>query len=135
MGIFDLHSAVLADYRDFVRSFFLTADARARAFVDQALDEESRLWPDFLLQVSPSYARAATVDELAGQGRLHELHASMDRAILACYGWTDLDPRHGFHANERGQTRYTISPDTRRQILRRLLDLNIRISQGDQRHG
>jgi len=49
-----LHSAVLADYRDFVRSFFLIADPRARAFVDQALDEESRLWPDFLLQVSPS---------------------------------------------------------------------------------
>lgn len=71
MSIFELHSSVLADYRDFVRSFFLIADERARAFVDQALDEESHLWPDFLLQVSPSYARAATVDELAGQGRLH----------------------------------------------------------------
>lgn len=71
MSIFDLQAAILSDYRDFVRSFFLIADERARAFVDQALDEESRLWPDFLLQVSPSYARAATVDELAGQGRLH----------------------------------------------------------------
>ena len=44
--IFDLHSAALADYRDFVRSFFLIADERARAFVDQALEEEGHLWPE-----------------------------------------------------------------------------------------
>ncbi|MCK6456024.1 MAG: DEAD/DEAH box helicase [Phycisphaerae bacterium] len=87
MSIFELHSAVLADYRDFVRSFFLIADDRARAFVDQALVEESRLWPDFLLQVSPSYARAATVDELAGQGRLHAETARIFRT-------PDGDPFH-----------------------------------------
>jgi hypothetical protein len=29
MSIFDLHSSVLADYRDFVRSFFTIADGRA----------------------------------------------------------------------------------------------------------
>ena len=57
--------------------------------------------------------------------RLRELHGEMDRAILVCYGWTDIDPGHGFHANERGQTRYTISPTARREILRRLLALNL----------
>ncbi len=60
--------------------------------------------------------------------RLRELHAGMDRAILACYGWTDIDPGHGFHANDRGQTRYTISPGARREILRRLLALNLEIA-------
>ncbi|MGD0949035.1 MAG: hypothetical protein ABSA52_16615 [Candidatus Binatia bacterium] len=49
----------------------------------------------------------------------------MDRAILACYGWTDLDLGHGSHQNERGQTRYTISPTARRELLRRLLELNL----------
>jgi hypothetical protein len=72
MNIFDLHTVVLADYRDFVRSFFIVADERARQFVERALLEEARLWPDFFLQVSPAYARAATVDELAAQGVLHE---------------------------------------------------------------
>jgi ATP-dependent helicase YprA (DUF1998 family) len=71
MSIFDLHAQALADYRDFVRSFLIVADARARQFVEQALVAEARLWPDFLLQVSPAYARAATVDELAAQGVLH----------------------------------------------------------------
>jgi hypothetical protein len=60
--------------------------------------------------------------------RLRELHTEMDRVILACYGWTDLDPGHGFHANDRGQTRFTIGPDARREILRRLLALNLEIA-------
>jgi len=57
--------------------------------------------------------------------RMRELHAAMDCAILTCYGWTDIDPRHGFHQNERGQTRYTITPLIRREILRRLGELNL----------
>ena len=79
MSIFDLHTQVLADYRDFVRSFFTIADDRTREFVDHALDEEARLWPDPLLQVSPSYARSATVDELAGSGLILEETARIFR--------------------------------------------------------
>ena len=68
--------------------------------------------------------------------RLRELHAAMDHAILACYGWTDpsagsgqtFEPGHDFHQNERGQTRYMISPTARRGILRRLLALNLEIA-------
>jgi len=48
--------------------------------------------------------------------------------FLTRYTWTDLDPGHGFHANERGQTRYTISPAARRDLLRRLLALNLEIA-------
>lgn len=68
MSIFTLHSNVLADYRDFVRSFFSVADDRAREFIDRELDQQARLWPEALLQVSPSYARVASVDDLAARG-------------------------------------------------------------------
>ncbi|MCS6927667.1 MAG: DEAD/DEAH box helicase, partial [Candidatus Binatia bacterium] len=66
--IFHLHSAALQDYRDFVRSFILIADERARAFVDQSLGEEGHLWPEPLVQLSPAYASGATVDELVRAG-------------------------------------------------------------------
>ncbi len=79
MSIFDLHTRVLNDYRDFVRSFFNIADQRIRAFVDHALDEEAHLWPDFLLQVSPSYLRGASVDDLVQRGWLHSQTASIFR--------------------------------------------------------
>jgi hypothetical protein len=64
----------------------------------------------------------------------------MDRVILTCYGWQDpstgsgqdLDPGHGFHKNERGQTRYAISPTARRELLRRLMELNLKIAAEEE---
>jgi hypothetical protein len=67
--------------------------------------------------------------------RLRELHTEMDRTILACYGWDDLDPQHDFYPNDRGQTRFTITLASRREILRRLLDLNLQIGSGEKKKG
>lgn len=55
---------------------------------------------------------------------------SADHAILACYGWEDVDLRHDFYPNDRGQMRYTVSPEARRELLRRLLELNQKIAEG-----
>lgn len=63
---------------------------------------------------------------------LRELHAELNRAILACYGWSALGLGHGFHQNERGQTRCTISPGARREILRLLFRLNRRIVEEER---
>jgi hypothetical protein len=62
--------------------------------------------------------------------KLRELHAEMDKAILACYGWDDIDPQHDFYQNDRGQTRFTISPNTRKELLFRLLNLNHSLTHG-----
>ncbi len=56
------------------------------------------------------------------------VYPERDRAILACYGWHDLDPGNGFHQNEGGQTRFTVSLAPRREILRRLLALNLQLA-------
>jgi hypothetical protein len=44
MSVFTLHSNVVADYRDFVRSFFSVAADRAREFI--ALDPADLRGPD-----------------------------------------------------------------------------------------
>lgn len=67
--------------------------------------------------------------------RLRGLHAAIDRAALACYGWDDLDLGHGFHQNERGQTRYTIAPQACDELVRRLMRLNAELGSADQRSG
>jgi|GEM_PF-6324946 len=59
---------------------------------------------------------------------IRELHAAMDRAILACYSWDDLEPCHDFYPNDRRQTRYTILPEARREVLARLVGLNLEIA-------
>ncbi len=68
--IFDLLDRALGDYRDFVGSFLNIADERAREYVKRVLEEEEYLWPEPLLQLSPSYARP-TVEELVREGVLH----------------------------------------------------------------
>ena len=78
MSVFDLHAGVLADYRDFVRSFINVADPRARETIENAL-AAGALWPDPFLQLSPSYARADTVDDLADRGDLHRDTAEVFR--------------------------------------------------------
>jgi ATP-dependent helicase YprA (DUF1998 family) len=79
MSIFDLHRAVLGDYRNFVRSYFTIADGRAREFVEHALFDQAELWPEPLLQLSPSYARAVSVDELAAKGTITAEAAALFR--------------------------------------------------------
>jgi hypothetical protein len=59
---------------------------------------------------------------------LLELHRTMDDAVLAAYGWTDIKLVHGFYEMdylpENDRTRYTISPESRKEILKRVLQLN-----------
>src|SRR5207249_286495 len=79
VSIFNLHSDVVGDYRDFVRSFFTVADNRAREFIEHELVEQASLWPEPLLQVSPSYKRVASVDDLARRGLILEETAQVFR--------------------------------------------------------
>jgi hypothetical protein len=60
--------------------------------------------------------------------RLRELHVAMDNAVLKCYGWQDIHLKHDFYQNDRGQIRYTISSEARKELLRRLLELNLKIA-------
>src|SRR2546421_8244404 len=101
MSIFNLHSNVLADYRDFVRSFFSVADERAREFIERELVAEARLWPEALLQVSPSYARVASVDELAERGVILPETAQIFRTERG-------SPHEILELNERGGAPVTI---------------------------
>lgn len=64
---------------------------------------------------------------------LRKLHAEMDQAVAAAYGWIDLDLEHGFHQTKQGQ-RYTISENMRRTLLDRLLVLNHQCNAQEDAH-
>jgi hypothetical protein len=52
----------------------------------------------------------------------------MDNAVLKAYGWLDIKPEHNSYEldflPENDCVRYTISPEARREVLERLLELN-----------
>jgi hypothetical protein len=56
---------------------------------------------------------------------LREIHAAIDHAVLAAYGWSDLAPEHGHHPTKIG-TRWTVSKTARFALLDRLLAENHR---------
>jgi hypothetical protein len=74
--------------------------------------------------LTKTYNRFHNLDESSNDiQKLRELHAEMDNAVAAAYGWNDFDLGHGFHETKQG-VRYTISEPARREVLARLLRLN-----------
>ena len=65
--------------------------------------------------------------------KLRELHVQMDEAVLDAYAWNDIKPLHDFYEldylPENDRVRYTIHPDARKEILKRLLELNHKIHE------
>ena len=59
---------------------------------------------------------------------LRELHKQIDKTVLNAYGWEDIYLAHDFYEvdylPENDRVRYTISPDARKEVLKRLLKLN-----------
>lgn len=70
-------------------------------------------------------------DAVEGIFELRRLHKEMDETVLKAYGWTDINLAHDFYEveylPENDRIRYTISPAARREILKRLLELNHKI--------
>ena len=70
-------------------------------------------------------------EAVTGILKLRDLHVQMDNAVLEAYGWSDINLRHDFYEvdylPENDRVRYTIHPDARREILKRLLELNHKI--------
>ena len=100
------------------------------------LFHDPKLSPEVVAKASKQDADVAA-EAYSGLLRLRELHREMDEAVLAAYGWhepTDdgppIDLRHDFYEvdylPENDRVRYTIHPDARREILKRLLLLNHR---------
>jgi hypothetical protein len=67
-------------------------------------------------------------DAIQGIFKLRELHVQMDYTVLDAYGWNDIQLLHDFYEvdylPENDRVRFTIHPDARKEVLKRLLLLN-----------
>ena len=67
---------------------------------------------------------------------LRDLHRRIDDAVLAAYGWSDINLGHGFHSvpylPENDRLRFTLCEVARLTILRRLAQLNRERWQAEQ---
>ncbi|MGV6991239.1 Eco57I restriction-modification methylase domain-containing protein [Gordonia amicalis] len=65
-------------------------------------------------------------------GALRRAHVELDAAVLEAYGWADLDPAHEF-GEFRGMKVLTLPPAVRSEILDRLLELNLKWADIEER--
>ncbi len=88
----------------------------------------------------------AVEEAVTGIAELRALHVQMDQAVLAAYGWhqpSDAGPaialNHAFYEvdylPENDRVRYTIHPDARKEILKRLLQLNHKLYAEEEANG
>jgi len=70
LDIFNLRDSILNDYRDYINSFLNIKDPKVYDFVQQELDK-GELWPDPLVQLNPSYAPGASLQQLIQEQVLH----------------------------------------------------------------
>ncbi len=70
-------------------------------------------------------------EAIQGIIKLRELHVQMDETVLDAYGWNDIKLKHDFYEvdylPENDRIRYTIHPEARKEVLKRLLELNHKI--------
>lgn len=86
---------------------------------------------DLSSEMVAKVSKKSVVEAESGYQRLLELrrlHRELDLAVRDAYGWKELDLGHDFHEvetlPENDRVRYTISPIARKEVLRRLLELN-----------
>jgi hypothetical protein len=72
-------------------------------------------------------------ESIRGIRKLRELHIKMDEAVLDAYGWNDINLCHDFYEvdylPENDRIRFTIHPEARKEVLKRLLELNHKIHE------
>jgi hypothetical protein len=78
-------------------------------------------------------------EAIQGILQLRELHVQMDEVVLDAYGWNDIALRHDFYEvdylPENDRIRYTIHLDARKEVLKRLLELNHKIHEEEVKAG
>lgn len=94
----------------------------------------------FLKKHLEKTANTISFDEaIQGIVKLRELHVQMDEAVLDAYGWNDIALKHDFYdvdyLPENDRVRFTIRPDARKDVLKRLLELNHKIHEEEKASG
>jgi uncharacterized protein (DUF433 family) len=103
------------------------------------------LWHHLQKMKNPVKGEAVNVcsieEAIASIVKLRELHVHMDNAVLDAYGWGSgsaqpIELKHDFYEvdylPENDRIRYTIHPDARKEVLKRLLELNHQIHEEEQ---
>jgi hypothetical protein len=108
----------------------------SNAITSNAINEKDKQVVGLIKHLEKTPNTHSFNEAVQGIIKLRELHRKMDEAVLEAYGWHQDDPqwgpsihlRHDFYEvdylPENDRVRYTIHPEARKEVLKRLLQLN-----------
>jgi hypothetical protein len=103
----------------------------SNAITSQAVNETDKQVAALQKHLAKTPETISFEETIRGILQLRMLHVQMDEAVLDAYGWSDIALRHNFYEvdylPENDRIRYTIHPEARKEVLKRLLELNHKI--------
>jgi hypothetical protein len=111
----------------------------SNAITAQAVNEKDKQVAALQKYLEKTANTISFSEAIQGILQLRELHVQMDEAVLEAYGWSDIQLRHDFYEvdylPENDRVRFTIHPDARKEVLKRLLELNHKIHEEEVKAG
>jgi hypothetical protein len=111
----------------------------SNAITDQSINEKDKLVASLQKHLEKTANTISFNEAIQGILKLRELHVQMDKAVLDAYGWNDIALKHDFYEvdylPENDRVRFTIHPDARKEVLKRLLELNHKIHKEEVEKG
>ena len=109
------------------------------AITDQSINDKDKQVASLQKHLEKTANTISFDEAIQGFLKLRELHVQMDEAVLDAYGWNDIALKHGFYEvdylPENDRVRFTIHPDARKEVLKRLLELNHQIHEEEVKAG
>lgn len=103
------------------------------AIIAQKINDKDKQVPSLQKHLDKTANTISFEEAVQGILKLRELHVQMDETVLDAYGWIDIPLQHDFYEvdylPENDRVRYTIHPDARKEVLKRLLELNHKIHE------
>ncbi|WP_241311494.1 Eco57I restriction-modification methylase domain-containing protein [Chryseobacterium arthrosphaerae] len=103
-------------------------------FHDRNLNDGTNIWLKKHIQKYNDVDYFEIVNSIK---ELRRLQSCLDNLVLSFYGWDDLKSKHDFYILEHlpgnDNVRFTIHPNTRKEILKRLLLLNLKQFNGQSK--
>ncbi len=103
------------------------------AITDQSINDKDKQVASLQKHLEKTANTISFDEAIQGILKLRELHVQMDEAVLDAYGWNDIELKHDFYEvdylPENDRVRFTIHPDARKEVLKRLLELNHKIHE------
>ena len=111
----------------------------SNAITAQSINDKDKQLASLQKHLEKTATTISFNEAIQGILKLRELHVQMDEAVLDAYGWNEIELKHDFYdvdyLPENDRVRFTIHPDARKEVLKRLLELNHKIHEEEVEKG